>query len=193
MVTTPEEYYAQLYLIQSQNPPKIAILPTAENTYNVDLESRKIETPEFLSVEHDHQSETIYFKIDRFFDYMDLSTTTCIIQYINAAGEARIYAVPFFDIVTCATEDKMLFPWCIDGMATAAAGPVQYSIRFYKLDPNGKKFIYNLNTLTATSEVKYGMNVQELNPDYDIPATPYQDLLDRIAQIEKMDIYWIEV
>jgi hypothetical protein len=53
----------------------------------------------------------------------------------------------------------MLFPWCIDGMATAAAGPVQYSIRFYKLDPSGKKFIYNLNTLTATSEVKYGMNV----------------------------------
>ena len=193
MITTPEEYYAQLHLIQTQNPPKLAILPTAEKTYDINLDIREINSPKFLSIEHDHQSETIYFKIDRFYDYMDLATTACIIQYINAKGEPRIYAVPFYDITTCAEESKMLFPWCIDGGATAAAGKVEYSIRFYKLDKEGKNFIYNLNTKTTSSEVLYGMNVQELTGDYDLTASAYDELNAKIDALKKMDIYWISV
>jgi len=90
---------------------------------------------------------------------MDLSTTTCIIQYINADGEANIYPVPFFDIQTYANEDKILIPWCIDGKATKKDGIVEYSIRFYKIDANGKKFLYNLNTLPAKSKILYGFEV----------------------------------
>ena len=125
MITTPKEYYDHLYLLQTQNPPRLAVLQSAERTYDINLEERLINSPKFLSIEHDHQSETIYFKVDRFHDYMDLSTTTCIIQYINAKGEAKIYAVPFYDITTCAKEDKMLLRWCVQGAATAEAGTVE--------------------------------------------------------------------
>jgi hypothetical protein len=63
----------------------------------------------------DHSSEIIYFKIDRFYDYMDLSTTACLIEYVNAKKETGLYAVPFYDIMSFQNEDKMLIPWCING------------------------------------------------------------------------------
>ena len=80
-----------------------------------------------------------------------------VIQYINAAGEGRIYPIPFYDLDTCSDENLMLFPWCIEGEATKKAGNVQFSVRFYKLDTSGSYLLYNLNTLPATSRVEQGM------------------------------------
>ena len=80
MITTPEEYIAKLYLIQNNNLPTVALLlPSDETIYNIDLNSRTIEAPEFLSTETDHFAETIYFKVDRYFDNMDSTKTICII------------------------------------------------------------------------------------------------------------------
>jgi hypothetical protein len=86
-----------------------------EKIYNIDLNTRKVEEPKFISVIEDHASEVIYFSVDRFFDYMDLATMTCLIEYINAKGEKGIYAVPFYDIQTLRDEGKMLLPWVING------------------------------------------------------------------------------
>lgn len=161
MITTAEEYYANLFKInESGNLPSLAtLLPRTENIYSVNLNTRTIESPEFLSVVDDHNSETIYFLVDRFFDNIDLSTTACVIQYINAKGEGRLYSVPFYDIETFHAMDKMLIPWCIEGEATKASGNVTYSIRFFKVDATGKFLIYNLNTLPATSKVLVGINI----------------------------------
>jgi hypothetical protein len=109
MITTPQEYYSKLYLIQDTNKPSVAILaPSDEKIYNIDLSTRKIESPDFLSIKKDHMAETIYFTVDRYYDNIDLLETTCVVQYINADKEARIYAVPFYDITTF--EGKILFP-----------------------------------------------------------------------------------
>ena len=97
--------------------------------------------------------------MNRFFDNMDMSTTTCVIQYINAVGEGRLYVVPFYDIETYHATDQMLIPWCIEGEATKAAGEVTYSIRFFKIDITGKYVIYNLNTIPSKSKVLNGINV----------------------------------
>ena len=111
MITTPKEYYSYLHRLQTENPPSLAVLlPSEEKIYNIDLNTRRIETPEFLSVEKDHHSETVYFEVNRYFDNFDLAQTVCLIQYINAAGEGRVYPVPFFDVDTKAPENKMLFP-----------------------------------------------------------------------------------
>lgn len=195
MITTPEEYFAFLFQIQSQNPPKVGILPSAEKVYEIDLNSREIETPDYLSVEKDHKSETVYFKINRFFDYMDLSETVCVIQYITADNRARIYAVPFYDIVTFANEDKMVFPWVIDGGATSVAGEIQYSIRFFKLDPLGSNFVYNLNTQPAKSKVLHGMDTTtfEEDPDYIMVVDAYSQIMARIDAISKEQLYWFEL
>lgn len=195
MITTPEEYFAYLFQIQSQNPPTVAILPSAEKVYEIDLNSREIETPDYLSVERDHKSETVYFKINRFFDYMDLSETVCVIQYITADNRARIYAVPFYDIVTCANEDKMVFPWVIDGGATSVAGEIQYSIRFFKLDPLGSNFVYNLNTQPAKSKVLHGIDIStfEEDQDYVMVVDAYSAIMARIDSLSKEQLYWMEL
>lgn len=191
MITTATEYYEKLHIIQNENPPSLALLPAAERVYDIDLSTRQVNAPEFLSVEKDHRSETIYFKVNRFVDYMDLSHTICIVQYINALGEARIYPVPFFDIATCAKEGKMLLPWCIDGGATQAAGIVQFSIRFYLLDDEGTTFVYNLNTFPAESQVLHGMEVQEISGDYDFEASQYDKIMQEIEKLSRqLDIYW---
>lgn len=164
MITTPEQYFANMFLInETGNVPSIAVLlPSDERIYDIDLDSKVIDAPEFLSVRHDHCAETIYFKVDRFFDSMDLADTACVIQYVNASGEGRLYTVPFYDIETYHKENKMLIPWCIEGEATKTAGDVTYAFRFFKVakDKDDKSYlIFNLNTMTATSEVLHGLNV----------------------------------
>jgi hypothetical protein len=155
MITVATEYWRNLYRIQQDhNLPSLAVLlPSTENIYELDLNSRKIEAPEFLSNYTDNAAEVLYFKCDRFFDYMDLASCNVIVQYKNAKGENRIYAVPFVDVATCSLENKMLIPWCVDGNVTAQAGEVTFSIRFYKIDANGQYVTYSLSTLPAKSKV----------------------------------------
>lgn len=190
-ITSEQEYLAQLHQIQNLNPPSVALLPKAEQVYDIDLVTRTIKAPEFLSVAHDHKSETVYFRVDRFFDYMDLSNTVCVIQYISPDNEPHIYAVPFYDISTEKDSNKMLLPWCIDGAATKKAGVIKYSVRFYLVEGEKEtaKLIYNLNTIPTSSKVLYGMNVQEtkdnFNSPFDIPAEGYDTLLAKIQEVSR--------
>ena len=126
MITTPEEYFKNLWGIEIQEPllddsgnevldgegnvvmvtknpynnkPLLSfILPSDEKTFDVDLASRTISVPTFLSVRKDHRAETVYFLVDRIFEYKDLATTSCLIEFINAEGKGGFYPVPFYDI-----------------------------------------------------------------------------------------------
>ena len=125
---------------------------------------------------------------------MDLSQTVCIVQYITADNKARIYAVPFYDITTFAHEDKMIIPWCIDGGATAVAGTVKYSLRFYKVNEAEQQFVYNLNTQPTSSKVLYGMEVQEMNEDYDLSPSVYDEVIAQLTQFRKeLGSFWEEM
>ena len=126
-----QEFLSNLYAIQSLNPPSYVLFPDTKKTYDISLETREISAPEFLSVSKDHDSETIYFRINRFHDYMDLSNTTCVIQYITPDKKAHLYAVPFYDILTEKASNMMIFPWCVDGNVTKYSGIVNFSIRFF--------------------------------------------------------------
>ena len=198
MITTPEEYYAYLHQIQNDNPPSIALISGRENLYEIDLEQRLINGPKFLSVEKDHAAETIYFLADRYYDYIDLKDMVCIIQYLDAKGNAKIYQVPFVDVQTYSSEKKMIIPWNITAGATFHAGPIEYSIKFYKinhLQGNEYEFIYNLNTQIAKSEVLRGMDAQQLNPgDFTLGASMYDDLVSRINDVvNRQDLYWTDL
>ena len=210
MITSAEEYWSMLYRIQTENAPDLALLlPREEKILNVNLESREIEAPEFLSVETDHRAETIYFKCPRFYDNMDLATTTCVIQYINAAGEGRLYVVPFYDVQTLSKYDPetgvdepmMLFPWLIEGEATKASGEVKYAIRFYKMNGNDR-LTYNLNTLVASSKVLHGMDndalyeaLEEDSQEIEADANFLQSYLDQLQEWARQgwthDVFWL--
>lgn len=89
-------------------------------------------------------------------------------------------------------QPKILFPWYIGGEVSAAAGEIEYSVRFYKTDPTGKYYEYSLNTKTAKSRIMEGMETTEeqvLQYDADaLSAINHKvDLLARDYQL-----YWIE-
>lgn len=166
MITTPRDYYNLYHRIQSENAPSLAILlPTDEKIYNIDLNSRVVEAPEYLGVEKDHRAEVIYFKVNRFYDFYDLTQAVCVIQYINALGESKAYIVPYYDIDTLSGHDNtqgeqddiILLPWIIDQETTKVRGPIQFNIKFYKLTDNGSRYLYNLTTLTAESQILAGV------------------------------------
>lgn len=195
MITTPQEYNEKLYLIQDTNKPSIAILlPSDEKIYNVDLATRSIDAPKFLSVEKDHYAETIYFLVDRYYDNIDLSQTTCIVQYINAKDEGRIYAVPFMDITTY--EGKILLPWCIEGEATKAAGRIKFALKFYTTfkDQEGNiLFDFNCNTTFANSKILNGLHVEKQSEEYNYLASQVEEALARIDVATKLDIEWLYI
>lgn len=186
------ETLEQLYNIQKENAPSNVYLPYAHNIYDVDLKTRTIHGPEMISVQRDHRSEVIYFKVDRFIDFMDLANTVCVIEYIIPGDTKRIpylYAVPFYDIVKFAQENKMIFPWNVSGAATLKSGKIEYAIRFFKIDENGGKLVYNLNTLPTTSSILSNIEGSNelVNTEYDIPVEAYESL---IWQVKNNKTYW---
>ena len=192
-----------LFHIQSKVTPCLVELPNGKMSYSINLQTREISSPEFLSVQKDHLSNVIYFNVDRFFDYMDLTTCCCIVQYEAGEGSTKrsgIYAVPFYDITTPNAgnvgKEKMLVPWCLDGNASMYAGPITYALRFYRLNSDGNKFVYNLNTTPVKSEILYGMDVQEedLSGNFDILPSEYDNILNRVVKLENtFDVYWLEL
>lgn len=140
----------------------IYILPTEDKIFEIDLNERTIIAPTFLSVQDEHKAETIYFLVDRYYEYKDLAMVPCVIEYITAAGETGIYPVPFYDILTYQSERKMIIPWRIEGNVTNTPGPVQFAVRFYELSETNK-LEYNLKTKIATAQVLKGMDESEID------------------------------
>ena len=231
MITTPEEYLKYLWGIETQEPllddegnqvvdeegnvimvdvnpynnvPILSIiLPSDERTFDVDLNTREISVPTFLSVAKDHRAETVYFLVDRYYEYKDLAQTSCMIEFINAAGEGGFYPVPFYDISSypyyiddndVVHEAKMLIPWLIEGDVTKTAGNVQFVLRFYELDDANEKFIFNLRTKIATGAILNGMDESVIDASID------NNLMSNIAQqinakLDQADstIYWTDL
>jgi hypothetical protein len=186
-----------LYDIQYTNPPSNVCLTGAnsKNTYDIDLSTRTIHGPATLSVARDHKSTVIYFKVDRYFDFMDLSNTICVVEYkvLRENKEVPyIYVAPFLDTQRHAAENKMIFPWVISGAAARQDGIVEYAIRFYRLEgltSNDSKIVYDLHTLPAKSTILAGLNVNEedIQYEYDYDAS-YKDYLAK--QIADNITYW---
>lgn len=186
-----------LYDIQYTNPPSNVCLTGAnsKNTYDIDLSTRTIHGPATLSVARDHKSTVIYFKVDRYFDFMDLSNTICVVEYkvLRENKEVPyIYVAPFLDTQRHAAENKMIFPWVISGVAARQDGIVEYAIRFYRLEgltSNDSKIVYDLHTLPAKSTILAGLSVNEedIQYEYDYDAS-YKDYLAK--QIADNITYW---
>ena len=215
MITTPEQYQAHLHLIQNFNAPQFAILNPQDKIYKVDLTTRTIEAPAFLAVQEDHESEVIYFEVERYHDFMDLAFTSCIIHYINADGEAGLYSVPFYDLHTKMQENKIIFPWCVQGLASKTQGKISFSMMFYQIESEPIRdaqnniistklnYLYRLGTTPATTQVLKSMQIGSLlEADLQIPTEIpgvtggtgdlWLDLNNKIQQIQQWQstIYW---
>lgn len=206
MITTPRDYLNSLSLINNQSPPKIAILlPTDETIFEVNLDTRQVQCPKFISAKKDHNAETLYFVMDRYFDNMDLAQTVGMVQYINhnaakangTPNQGHVFIIPFYDITTYEDENKILFPWVVGGHATEMAGPITFSMRFFRMQEDGKALLFNLNTLPAKTEILDSLNI--ITPDNEdfagLTTSPeFLSLVQRVQDLEQTwDIYWGEL
>lgn len=182
--------------IQFRYPPSTVRLPGANknNTYKIDLNTRVIDGPSVLSVTKDHQSSVIYFEIDRYFNYMDLANTNCVVEYMVPGDNSKVpyvYVVPFFDTAAKLAERKIIFPWAIGNPATQQDGVIEYAIRFFRLsdDRINPVLKYDLHTQSAKANIIAGLDVDnsEMKITYDIPASK-QDAL--IQHLRDYQTYW---
>ena len=165
MITEPSEFRQRLQEIQNSVKITFAHLPSNEPRFIIDANSREINIPfefSFLGVIGDHKAETIYFEIDRYFDDVDLSEHTCVIQFINKNPKTLKFNEGLYPVTTMdvnSIDGKIIFGWNIMNDATQIAGDIHFSIRFYSIDSNNK-FTYNFNTLTANSIILDTLDVK---------------------------------
>ena len=201
MITGSEEYLRFLKDVQDgYNPPDIRIrIPQDEPVYSVDLKTRKINAPAYLSVEADHSAEIIFFSIDRYYDSMDLSHMVGIIQFRDAKNKEYFYVIPYYD--TASVDQKIIFPWNIQSPVTKYGGTVSFSIKFFKVEPTSGELLYEINTLVAKSKVLVGWaNINGSSHNYNaIDATMligdknYAQLMQQYINAQNAGLDWIDI
>ena len=163
MKVSPQEYNSLLSrLIDPNEYTNFLRIPADEPIYEIDLNQRKINVPEFLSVEEDHNAEIIWFKTDRFYDNIDLYESTCWIQYINANNEEYFYAAPIIIGAQEFGNEQILIPWAISQDVAKATGVISFSFQFFKLSEDKNRFLYVLNTQVAKSKILAGLRVDPM-------------------------------
>ena len=175
MITSPEEYMRRLSYIQlNSGATEYVLFPEDEPRFVINANTRQIEIPPeftFLGVRGDHNAETIYFEIDRYFDGHDLSRETCVVQFEsldknNIEINEGFFAVTQLDVSTA--PGKIIFGWSIRNNVTAQAGSVRFSVRFYSIDPSTSVstfFLYSFNTLPASLPILESLNtIEDIKP-----------------------------
>lgn len=199
MKVSPQEYNSLLYGLKDFNQftPWLRI-PKDEPIYEINLNERKIAAPTFLSVEEDHNSEVIWFKVARFYDNFDLYSTTCWIQYKNANNEEYFYLAPMYISGEDPEDNTLLIPWAISKEVAAKTGTVSFAFQFFKLTEDNLRFDFVLNTQVAKSKILAGMWI---DPTGDLEETEEgTQLANEIHRLTEAyetlkkdyELYWIE-
>lgn len=174
--------------------PSYVLIPSDEEPFAIDANTRTISIPAAFNkctgVVGDDMCEIITFTVDRYFDYVDLATTKICIQW-EANGKEGISHIGLIDYGSI--PGKLRFGWPLTKELTATSGPVKFAVRFFMKNKEDK-FVYVLNTLTATITIKDGLNIKDplveeedvyslfgqfvqksTNPTYPTPAPVYFD------------------
>ena len=192
MITTAEEYKQALLDIQQGTTVVHTTLPATEPRFHVDLDTRTITIPDefkFLATKKETKAETIYFVCDRYFDDIDLSTKTCVVQWIItdcSTTNRGIYPVTELDIDS--VDGKIVFGWQIQSESTQIPGKIEFAISFYKIgeDELGENvFKYNLTTLATSSLILDTLDVWGSTTTPSMMPTELQVWLNQVNSIAK--------
>lgn len=149
------EMQEQVYDLDYNHPPR-------EDIWDIDSNTRRVYIPPqfrwIVAVQGDHYSEILTFRIDRYFDGVDLSQKTCIVQFLNAGGKAGTYQVQKMDTTT--EPGKIIFQWAVDNVATQFSGELRFIIRFYSTNGKGL-YDFTFNTVPRIVLVHEGLDVTD--------------------------------
>lgn len=176
-----EEYFANIQTILefvTANPEYTArclAIAADEPVFEIDANSRVITVPPVfkkngIAVIGDHWAETVYFKIDKYFDYQsfykllnDDGNGRVVINWAftpagsKAIGDMQTTAAfgPADDLIP----GYLVFGWPIKKEMTQAAGTLTFSIQFYHV-ANGE-IDYSFNTIPATIQVGTSLTLKD--------------------------------
>ena len=168
--------------------PKFLRLPLDEPLFEIDANTRKIAVPaEFksngVSVQKDHLAEVIFFRIERYFDYTDLSTCNIVINWKMGSKEGKTTRFIKFEKVFTIDETKascIVFGWPINDIVTEKSGALTFAVEFFKTEGSGEneKVIYRFNTLPVSVNIKDGLVISDDAPVYDLDADIIRTLVN---------------
>ena len=177
-ITTLEEYFSWIRNLGNISK-KYTVLPLDEDHFEINANTRAINIPASfkkngVAVQGDDLAEVLYFKIDRYFDYMDLNNCDIYIQWETpkaADGTTIKSASPAYIRDIESEPGKLIFGWALSDAITANSGTLKFSVRFFQWeDPEnvaagGDKIIaYSFSTLTAQVLIQPSIN---FNPEKD--------------------------
>ena len=170
-ISSLEEYFQNLEEIAACDT-KFLRLPVDEELFEIDLNTRQITVPPSfakngIGVQGDEVAEIVYFKINRFFDAIDLDTKDIYIQWRSAAVDEKGnpiegVSVPWVKDVE-SEPGFIIFGWPLSSKITQKAGNIQFAVRFYEFNEDTDTLMYSLSTLTQTAVIKPAL-------DFDLPA-----------------------
>ena len=155
----------------SGTPGKFLLMPLDEPLFEIDANKRLINVPtEFskngIGVRGDHMAETLYFKIDRYFDHQDLFNVDEIIinWQFRPASASRNAEIPMHTSLAFAPDEEyipgyVVFGWVIDNEMTLSKGTLSFSVAFVKKE--GDRYQYALNTMIASVNVNDSLYLED--------------------------------
>lgn len=172
-ITTLEEYFQHIEQLAILEPSFVR-LPLDEEVFEIDLNTRQINIPASfkksgLGIQGDHLAETIYFKVDRYFDITDLATTFIVIQWETPNGIKMASPACFTDVSS--ENGKLIFGWGITKTMTEQKGTLKFSVAFLdgeqiiesltskEEELNISGLTYRLGTLTSSINVNQGLDI----------------------------------
>lgn len=172
-ITTLEEYFSWLRNLGNIDR-KYTVLPLDEDHFEINADTRAITIPASfkkngVAVQGDDLAEVLYFRVDRYFDYMDLNNTDIYIQWETpkdpVTGLTTKSLSPAYIRDIDSEPGKLIFGWALSDAITANSGTLKFSVRFFqwaddeKAATGAEKIIaYSFSTLTASVAIQAGLN-----------------------------------
>lgn len=143
-----------------------------------------------IAVEADHLAEIVYFKVDRYFDRMDLAQNKMNIEIrwslLNAKRQTVKYGSSkalFIDAESYPGE--VVFGWAVSRDMCSEAGSLSFSVCFYmSANEDGTENTslrdYSLNTQIASLPVKAGIGIPDVKAQDDNKNNIFKSLFDSV-------------
>lgn len=142
---------------------KYLMLPADEDIIDIDANTREINVRNSIfstagiGVQDDQIAETIFFRIDRYFDATDLYPLSILFHWKTADGTEGVTRNFCKDIES--EEGKIIFGWPIANEITEHPGKIQFAVRFYSID--GDNVTYNFGTKIASLTINPSMKFDQ--------------------------------
>ena len=194
-ITTLNEYFQHIRDLaglaigqgRSGSDPYFLRLPLDEPYFEINANTRGITVPGELSqiaVRGDKLAEVVFFRIDRYYDAVDLNTRHIYIEWEAPDGKGGVRRGISRDFLrdTQSEKDKIIFGWAIGDELTEYVGTIRFAVRFVEWFDNKEddeenrqierdtaktdtQLLYSFSSLPATISVVDSLNYSLFEDD----------------------------